>query len=100
MSFDPSILKYIEEALLGFEIRNLVKWCNVEEQQLQSIIADLESKKIIIKEVLQGDEGEEYLTIYTHKRWYYAKRCEECELLVAADDTHVCEGPRTPTFVE
>lgn len=97
---DTEILRRIEEAMLGFQISYFVKWYNFDEKHLQSIVSDLESQKIVIKEVLEGHEDEEDLIIYIHKRWYYSNRCEDCELLIATDDNHVCEGPQTLTLVE
>ena len=95
---DTAILQRIEEAMLGFQISDFVKWYNFDEKQLQTIIADLESKGIVIKEVFEGHEDEEDLIVYTHKRWYYCTRCQNCELLIATDDYHVCEGPQMPTW--
>lgn len=99
---DKLILQRIEETILGFEIEDLAKWYNFDEKQVQSIVEDLERQNIVIREILEGDkeEGEEDLTIYIHKRWYNSTRCESCELLIAADETHVCEGPKTPTFID
>ena len=97
---DTEILQRIEEAILGFQISDFVKWYNFDEKQLQSIVSDLESQEIVIKEVLEGHEDEENLIVYTHKRWYYCNRCQHCDLLIATDDYYVCEGPRTPTLVD
>ncbi len=99
MTDDNLILKRIKESIMGFEIKDFVKWYNFDENQLQSIVDDYVNKNIVIKEILKGGEGEEDITIYIHQRWYNSNRCESCELLVPADETHICDEPQDPLFV-